>query len=122
VLFACEAHTLVPVYRAGEPTVGPHTRIAIGERLSGWVAATRRTIVNSDARLDFDADVRDTSALCTALAVPVHRNGETLAVLAFYADREDAFGAAHQRLAEAAAYVTAHALHQPAVPRAAVAV
>ena len=122
VLFACEGHSLVPAYRAGDPTVSAQTRIPVGERLSGWVAATRRTIVNSDARLDFDADARHASTLCTALAVPVHRHGETLGVLAFYADRQDAFGEPHQRLAEAAAYVAANALHQPAMPRAAVAV
>ena len=122
VLFACEGHALVPAYRGGEPAVGVHTRIPVGERLSGWVAATRLAIVNSDARLDFDADVRDSSPLCTALAVPVYRNDETLGVLAFYADSPDVFVESHQRLAEAAAYVAANALYQPAAPRAAVAV
>jgi putative nucleotidyltransferase with HDIG domain len=122
VLFACDSHALVPVYRAGEPAVDSQTRIPVGERLSGWVAATRRTIVNSDARLDFDPEARESSALCTALAVPVHRNGETLGVLAFYADRDDAFGESHQRLAEAAAYVAASALQKAAAPRVAVAV
>jgi putative nucleotidyltransferase with HDIG domain len=122
VLFTCEAQALVPAFRGGEVTVSPHTRIAVGERLSGWVAATRRSILNSDARLDFDADARDTTTLCAALAVPVQRHGEVLAVLAFYADREDAFAESHQRLAEAAAYIAANALHQPAGPRVAVAV
>jgi GAF domain-containing protein len=60
--------------------------------------------------------------LCTALAVPMQRNGETLGVLTFYADRQDAFGEAHQRLAEAAAYVAANALQHPASPPVAVAV
>ncbi len=122
VLFTCEAQTLVAAYRTGDARVGPPTRIAVGERLSGWVAATRRSIVNSDAQLDFDDDVRTATSLCTALAVPVHRNGETLGVLAFYADRQDAFAESHQRLVEAAAYVAASALYQPAAPRVAVAV
>jgi GAF domain-containing protein len=122
VLFMCDAQTLVPACRFGERTIAPHTRIAVGERLSGWVAATRRSIVNSDARLDFDSDVSDTTGLQTALAVPLHRNGETLGVLAFYSDRQDAFGEMHQRLAEAAAYVAANALQPAAGPRVAVAV
>jgi GAF domain-containing protein len=117
VLFTCEAQALVPVYRSGAPTVASHTRIAVGERLSGWVAATRRSIVNSDARLDFEADVRDTTTLCATLAVPVERDGETLAVLAFYADRENAFDESHQRLVEAAAYITATTLYQPMAPQ-----
>jgi putative nucleotidyltransferase with HDIG domain len=117
VLFTCDAQTtLVPACRFGERTVAPHTRIAVGERLSGWVAATRRSIVNSDARLDFDSDVQDTTALRAALAVPLHRGGETLGVLAFYSDRQDAFGETHQRLAEVAAYVAANALQPPAAP------
>ena len=122
VLFMCEAQTLVPAYRFGERTIAPHTRIAVGERLSGWVAATRRSIVNSDARLDFDSDIQDATGLQTALAVPLQHNGETLGVLAFYSDRQDAFGETHQRLAEAAAYVAATALQAPAAPRVAVAV
>jgi putative nucleotidyltransferase with HDIG domain len=122
VLYGYEGHTLIPAFRAGEATVGAQTRIPVGERVSGWVAATRLPIVNSDARLDFDTDVRDSSLLCAALAVPVYRNGETLGVLAFYADSPDVFGASHQRLAEAAAYVAANALDRAAVPRPAVAV
>jgi putative nucleotidyltransferase with HDIG domain len=121
VLFMCDAQTLVPAYRFGERTIAPNARIAVGERLSGWVAATRRSIVNSDARLDFDGDLQDTTGLQTALAVPLHHHGETLGVLAFYSDRPDAFGETHQRLAEAAAYVAAHALQTPAA-RVAVAV
>jgi putative nucleotidyltransferase with HDIG domain len=122
VLFVCDAHTLVPAYRVGESTVATSTRIPIGERLSGWVAATRRTIVNSDARLDFDSDVREATSLRTALAVPIVRGGETLGVLACYAEGLDAFGDPHQRLAEAAAHVTGQALERAAAPRIAVAV
>jgi putative nucleotidyltransferase with HDIG domain len=122
VLFVCDAHTLVPAYRGGESTVATNTRIPIGERLSGWVAATRRTIVNSDARLDFDSDVREATTLRTALAVPIVRGGETLGVLACYAEGLDAFGDPHQRLAEAAAHVTGQALERAAAPRIAVAV
>jgi putative nucleotidyltransferase with HDIG domain len=111
VFFVTDGQFLVPVYRGGERTIAPHTRIPVGERLSGWVAATRRTIVNSDARLDFDAGVRDT-ALCTAMSVPVHVGGETLGVLAFYSDRADVFGDAHVRLAEAAAHAAGGVLQQ----------
>ena len=116
VLFVCEAQALAPAYRGGLPTVAPQARIAVGDRLSGWVAATHRPIVNSDARLDFEADVRDTTPLCAALAVPVHRDGEAIAVLAFYAAAENAFDESHRRLAEAAAYIAADALSQPVVP------
>jgi GAF domain-containing protein len=113
---------LVPAYRAGETVVAARTRIALGDRLSGWVAATRRPIVNSDARLDLDADVRDETALRCALSVPVGDDAELLGVLAFYARGEAAFDARHQRLAEAAAHAIVAPLRTAARRPTAVAV
>ena len=94
---------LAPAFRAGADTVAATTRIALGERLSGWVAATRTPIINSDARLDLDPDVRDASTLQSALAVPIGTGEQFAGVLAFYSDRQSAFTAAHQRIAEAVA-------------------
>ncbi len=68
---------LAPAFRGGAATVAADARVALGDRLSGWVAATRTPIVNSDARLDADPDVREVSALQSALAVPI-ANGEQL--------------------------------------------
>src|SRR6185436_19651430 len=52
--------------------------IEIGQKLSGWVAAHRRTIINSDAQLDLceviGGDIGAHSCLSTALC-----DGETLA-------------------------------------------
>jgi transcriptional regulator with GAF, ATPase, and Fis domain len=112
VLFVYEQETdaIVAAYRTGEQTLGANTRVALGDRLSGWVAAAGRPIVNSDARLDIDAELREGTTLRSALAVPVTRAGQTLGVLAFYSRRADAFDDRHQRLAEAAAYVAATGL------------
>jgi putative nucleotidyltransferase with HDIG domain len=101
---------LTPVFRAGPDTVAAATRIALGERLSGWVAATRTSIINSDARLDLDPEVRDASALQSALAVPIGTGEHVAGVLAFYSDRQSAFTPAHQRMAEAAAALVADRL------------
>jgi putative nucleotidyltransferase with HDIG domain len=124
VLFAydVENDALVPAYRAGQPTVAMNTRIPVGERLSGWVAATRQTVVNSDARLDLDAEMRDGTLLRSALAVPAIVNGQVVGVLAFYATHADAFDEMHQRFAEAAAYAAANGLHVTAPRIAALAV
>jgi hypothetical protein len=87
-------------FRGGVETVPPDARISLGDRLSGWVAATRTPIVNSDARLDVDPMLRDESPLQSALAVPIG-NGERLGgVLAFYSDRQAAFTPVHQRMAK----------------------
>jgi putative nucleotidyltransferase with HDIG domain len=116
------ADAVTPAYSWGEPTVDVGTRVALGDRLSGWVAAAGQTIRNSDARLDLDPGIRESTNLQAALAVPVTRAGETLGVLAFYSRRADAFEERHQRTAEAAAYVAGAALHTVAPRLSAVAV
>ncbi len=104
--------SLAPAYRAGDNTIAADTRIRLGDRLSGWVAATRQSILNSDARLDLDAEVRDDSRLRTALAVPICADDVLLGVLAFYSDRPAAFTPHHQQLAEAAAHIASlHIVH-----------
>ena len=83
------------------------TRIPMGERLSGWVAATGQAVVNSDARLDLDEADRDQSALRSALAVPVIANGRSAGVLSFYACEPNAFDDTHRQLIAAASLVLA---------------
>ena len=61
------------------------TPVALGDRLSGWVAATGQTVMNSDARLDFDEPAREQSALRSALAVCIGPKGRPAGVLSFYA-------------------------------------
>src|SRR5688572_28912242 len=98
---------LAPAFHAGVETLPPDARVSLGDRLSGWVAATRTPIVNSDARLDVDPDLRDESPLQSALAVPIGDGEQLGGVLAFYSDRQAAFTPAHQRMAEAAAALVA---------------
>jgi GAF domain-containing protein len=61
-------------------------RILNGERLTGWVAAHRQPIVNSDANLDL-ADtplVKMTPAFSRCVAVPIVRGDDVLGALAVY--------------------------------------
>ena len=122
VLFASDGQTLVATSRFGEPSVPFNARIAIGQRVSGWVAATGRSALNSDARLDFDSDQRELTRLRSALVVPVRRDGEVVGVLALYAITEEAFDTSHLRLAAAVADVAAGALPNPTADAMAVAV
>jgi len=107
--------SIVAVYEAGVDRypVGT-TRIPLGERLSGWVAATGQAVVNSDARLDLDEDIRDRSELRSALAVPVTANGGSAAVLSFYAAEENAFDDTHRRLIAASCLALAPSLNDMA--------
>ena len=124
-----ERHRLVAALAAGRHSrpLGQHA-MAIGERLSGWVAATGQPMIDADAALDL-FDIPGCS-LRTALAVPCSGPGSVQAVLTLYSASPDAFSSLHQRLlAAAAAYVQAsgtgpraregrpHSLRTAALPR-----
>jgi putative nucleotidyltransferase with HDIG domain len=99
---------IVALYTAGDRTGEiDGTPIQLGDRLSGWVAATGQTVMNSDARLDLAELAREHSPLRSALAVPIVSNGRTAAVLTFYAETSNAFGDAHRRIVEAASKAVA---------------
>ena len=71
--------------------------IGMGERLSGWVAACRQTITNSDAALDlYDRDVKLGSALSTALM----DGDRVVGVFTAYAAAPQAFTGDQSRLVE----------------------
>ena len=79
-------------------------RIKLGERLTGWVGANRRTSVNSDPTLDFgeaiqSLDPRPRSCLST----PLVDHGSLVGVLSLYSPTKDAFTEDHKRIAEAIA-------------------
>lgn len=106
-LYDQSTDALVAVHEEGEESIGLHgARIALGERLSGWVGATRQSIVNSDARLDLDEAARDASVLRSALAVPIESGGRLIGVLSLYGRDANAFDDTHRRIAEMAAYAT----------------
>jgi len=71
--------------------------IGMGERLSGWVAACRQTITNSDAALDlYDRNVKLGSALSTALM----DGDRVVGVFTAYAAAPQAFTGDQSRLVE----------------------
>lgn len=79
-------------------------RIALGQRLSGWVAANRQTIMNSDAALDLGEVVKVVSPrLRTCLSTPLTAQNQLVGVLTVYASSNEAFTEDHRRILEAAA-------------------
>ena len=102
ILHATRSPLLVKRARSGQ-AFERGTTIQLGERLSGWVAATGQSVMNSDARLDLDEAARERSPLRSALAVPMISNGQAVGVLSAYASQPDAFSEPHRRLLQAAA-------------------
>jgi GAF domain-containing protein len=73
------------------------TSIAMSERLSGWVAACRQTISNSDAALDlFDRGIK----LGSALSTPLIDGERVVGVFTAYAAASQAFTEDQSRLVE----------------------
>lgn len=73
------------------------TRLALGDRLSGWVAANRQPITNSDAALDLEGLATDfLPALTHCMALPVIVSKGLIGVLTLYASQP--FSADHERL------------------------
>jgi putative nucleotidyltransferase with HDIG domain len=76
-------------------------RIALGQRLSGWVGSTRRTIVNSSPALDLGAFVGAAACgLQAAFSTPVTHQGALVAVLTVYSAQPAGFTELQARLLE----------------------
>jgi diguanylate cyclase (GGDEF)-like protein/putative nucleotidyltransferase with HDIG domain len=77
------------------------TRIGLGQRLSGWVAANRETICNSDAALDLGEAARSlTPPLRTCLSTPLLFDDALIGVLSLYSIEQDRFNNDHIRVIE----------------------
>lgn len=81
-------------------------RIPIGQRISGWVAAHDHTISNGLASLDLGQSASEiepklVGCLCTSLTM----DGDSIGVLAAYAESVDCFTKTHNRVIETAASI-----------------
>jgi len=79
-------------------------RITLGQRLSGWVAANRQTIANSDALLDLGDTARaSTLRLKSCISTPLVANDVLIGTLTLYSIESRAFDDEHRRVIEAVA-------------------
>ncbi len=107
-----EQDDLRVVYVSGEHSeLLMQLRLPLGQRLSGWVAANRHTIRNSDPVLDLGEAFRIVSPrLRSALSTAVVNNQSLTGVLSVYSSRAAAFTEEHERIIEAVARQLAPAL------------
>jgi GAF domain-containing protein len=113
ILYSYDVRTdeLVAEHVTGEAShLVTNLRISRGERLSGWVAANRQTILNSDPMLDLgEVSAQTTPPLRNAVSVPLVAENELLGVLALYSATEG-FTDAHRQIVETAAQLAANSL------------
>ncbi len=89
------------------------TRIPMGQHLTGWVAANRQTVVNSDPALDLGDVVRSLEPrLRSCLSTPMQLADGLVGVLTLYSSRKDAFSDDHQRIVELVAGQVANNVRQ----------
>ena len=92
-------------------SLADNLRIALGQKLSGWVAANRQTIRNSDPMLDLGEGARsDTLRLRSSLSTSIVCRGDLLGVLSLYSDQPDAFTEEHRVAIEGACQQIARGL------------
>jgi diguanylate cyclase (GGDEF)-like protein/putative nucleotidyltransferase with HDIG domain len=90
-------------------------RIAVGQRLSGWVAANRQTIANSDPVLDLGDSARPHAlSLKSCLSTPLLSADLLIGVLSLYSTEPNGFTDDHRRIIEAVARQIAHTLDRAA--------
>jgi putative nucleotidyltransferase with HDIG domain len=92
VLFQYDSNVDQLTVAATSPPTAPDLedlRIQLGERLSGWVGANRRPIVNSDPALDLGEYSRRTQPeLTSTLSIPLIDGKDLLGVMAVYRDTQ----------------------------------
>jgi putative nucleotidyltransferase with HDIG domain len=85
--------------------------VGVGERLTGWVAATRQVVVNSEAALDLaERASMIEPPLVRCLSVPLTTGTSVVAVLTLYSSGEETFNEASSRLVQIVAPHVAQAL------------
>lgn len=111
-----DSDELVVSYATGENSSNfMGLRIPRGERLTGWVAANKQTIVNSDPVLDLGDIARSAKPrLYSCLSTPLLANDQLIGVLTLYSTHAEAFTEEHRRIIEVVArqvsYTVKHAL------------
>src|SRR5438552_8271561 len=118
VLFVYDFETdeLEARHVAGEAALPLKTmRIGLGKHLSGWVAANRQTILNSDPVLDLGETARNsTPRLRSCLSSPIVSSDALVGVLTLYSSQAEHFTDEHRRLIETVTQYSAAALKRTA--------
>src|SRR5436190_6873754 len=104
-IYDLDADDLVATHASGEHAAHiKGLRVPIGQRLSGWVAANRLTIRNSDPVLDLGESARAMNPRPrSCLSTPMLSGKTLVGVLSLYSSNKDAYSEDHQRIIEVVA-------------------
>ena len=118
-LYDKDADELVAAHAAGDNSAHfSDIRIEMGQRLSGWVAANRQTIVNSDPMLDLGEVARAfRPPLRSCLSTPLLASSGLVGVLTVYSTHREAFTEDHRRIVEVVARQVSESIRQSETSR-----
>jgi diguanylate cyclase (GGDEF)-like protein/putative nucleotidyltransferase with HDIG domain len=90
--------------------------LKVGHGLSGWVARNRRTLINGDPRVSFEAaGLTDTISLSSAIVCPLQFNDTFIGCLALYHVEANHYTEDHRRLLERIAEQAGAVIHNSIV-------
>jgi len=101
-LYDIDADELIATHASGEHAAHiKGLRVPLGQRLSGWVAANRQTIRNSDPVLDLGESARAMNPRPrSCLSTPLLSGKSLVGVLSLYSSNKDAYSEDHERILE----------------------
>jgi putative nucleotidyltransferase with HDIG domain len=104
-LYDVDGDELVATHASGEHAAHiKGLRVPMGQRLSGWVAANRQTIRNSDPVLDLGESARAMQPRPrSCLSTPLLSSNTLVGVLSLYSSNKDAYSEEHERIIEVVA-------------------
>jgi diguanylate cyclase (GGDEF)-like protein/putative nucleotidyltransferase with HDIG domain len=93
-----------------------NTTLAIGQGLAGWAARNRRTLVNADPRLTFEAlGIESDHGLHSAVVTPLTVNDTFIGCLTLYHTQPNRYTEDHRRLLERVAEQAGPVVHNSIV-------
>ena len=111
-----EGETLKCRYAAGSDAPQLlNATLSLDEGLSGWVARNRRTLVNANPALTFDAVGAGPTRLSSAIIVPLYFNDSFIGCLALYHVEANRYNEDHRRLIERVGEQAGAVLHNAIV-------
>jgi putative nucleotidyltransferase with HDIG domain len=104
-MYDVDTDELVAAHASGEhAALIKGLRVPRGQRLSGWVAANRQTIRNSDPVLDLGESARAMNPRPrSCLSAPLIAGKTLVGVLSLYSSNKDAYSEDHERIIEVVA-------------------
>ncbi len=93
-----------------------NSTVAVGQGLSGWVAKNRRSLINADPRVSFEAaGISESTALNSALVCPLYFEDGFIGCLALYHTTPNYYAEDHRRLLERVAEQAGAVIHNSIV-------